>query len=62
MDDKQNSLGAHNITDLVEKEITGIFNTKTSAEEQKKKNTKDLEKILYLVKKIYKFAMILIQK
>lgn len=37
MDDKQNSLGAHNITDLVEKEITGIFNTKTSAEEQKKR-------------------------
>ena len=62
MDDKQNSLRAHNITDLVEKEIMGIFNTKTSAEEQKEKNTKDLEKILYLVKKVYKFAMILIQK
>ena len=62
MDDKQNSLGAHNITDLVENEIMGIFNTKTSAEEQKEKNTKDLEKILYLVKKVYKFAMILIQK
>ena len=36
MDDKQNRLGAQNITDLVEKEIMGIFNTKTSTKEQKK--------------------------
>lgn len=46
MDDKQNSLRAHNITDLVEKEITGIFNTKTSAEEQKKKEYKRFGKDL----------------
>ena len=37
MDDKQNRLGAQNITDLVEKEIMGIFNTKTSTKEQNKK-------------------------
>lgn len=47
MDDKQNSLGAHNITDLVEKEITGIFNTKTSAEEQKKKRIQKIWKRSY---------------
>ena len=37
MDDKKNRLGAQNITDLVEKEIMGIFNTKTSTKEQNKK-------------------------